>query len=115
MKIKDILFAISSSISFIGLSVTAFVLAKGIYSGDFILIISLATFLMILSLLGAIFPKKIYKLLYKVGAVLLSTSEYYDNMVIDESRGYKPFIITMKCLAALSLILLIVLILLLVL
>ena len=115
MKLKEILFNITSSIIFIGLSITVFLLANGVYSGDFILIFSLAAFLFILSLLGNIFPKKIYKLLYKLGTKMLSTSEYYNDIVVDELQGYKPYTITMKVLAVLSLILLLVLILILVL
>lgn len=86
MKVKDILYAIISFVIFIGLTVSAFILANGIYSGDFILIFSLAIFLLVLSLLGTIFSQKTYKLLYKFGAKLLSTSEDYNNMVVDESQ-----------------------------
>lgn len=109
MKPKNIIFMTASLIIFIVLSVNSLILASNNYSGEFIFIYSLASFLFLISLAGMAFPKKTYNFFMKIGNKLLSTSVYYDDMSVDEKQGSKSFNIICKVIAVISNILLVVL------
>ena len=114
MKVKNIIFMIASTIIFVTLSFNSFVLASGNYSGDFLLVYSLASFLILISLLGMIFPKKIFNIFWVIGSKYLSTTEYYD-LICGKKQGYKVFKIMCKVFAVISNILLVILVVLLIL
>ena len=115
MKVKNIIFMIASTIIFVTLSFNSFVLANGNYSGDFLLVYSLASFLILISLLGMIFPKKIYNIFWVIGSKLLSTSVYYADMLVEKKQGYKSFNFACKVFAVISNSLLVILVVLLIL
>ena len=108
-NIKQVIFIIASLIIFIVLSVNSFVWASGNYSGEFIFIYCLALFLFLISLVGMVFPKKIYNFFMKIGNKILSASVYYNDMSVDKEQGNKSFNITCKVIAVISNILLVVL------
>lgn len=91
MKHRKIIFLMASLIIFSVLSVLSFLWANGDYSGDFIFIYCLASFLFLISLAGMIFPKKIYNLFKRIGNKVLSSSVYYDDMIVGATQGYKSF------------------------
>lgn len=110
MKPNNIIFITVSLIFFCVLSVVSFVYANGDYSGDFIFIYCLASFLFLISFVGMIFPKKMCNLLMRIGNKLLSASVYYDDMIVGTERGYRTFNRFNNIISVISNILLVVLI-----
>lgn len=90
-KVKNIIFTTVFIILFIVLSVISFILADGYYADGFFGGYSVASFLFLLSLAGTFFPKRVYKILRKIGVKILLSSPYYYDAILGEREGYRTF------------------------